>query len=301
MSTPFSFELPCEVTDFITQQPNFLTSDDHIKLAYYRFTPEQPDALIIFYHGAGIWSNNLYQYLAQELSDNNIGVYLFDIRGHGNSQGDRGDAPTAQQIFSDISSAINFVSQQHKNIPIFLAGHSAGAGLILNYNNQPKHKKIAGYILLAPLLGSNQHNVAYDHSDPEKRFIKKLRLFPLIVNAMSNGWFCAHTPALFFNYPECEKKKDSHILDYYTSAMAQAVTPPDSPQKTFSTINVPCCVLIGEQDEQFIPEKTMECKSYMPQSAQLQSIFYIIPETTHLAVVLRASDIIPEWIRSLKK
>ena len=301
MSTPFSFELPCEVTDFVTQQPSFITANDHTKLAYYHFMPEQPDAIIIFYHGAGIWSNNLYQYLAKELSDNNIGVYLFDIRGHGNSQGERGDTPSAPQIFSDISSAINFVSEQHKNVPIFLAGHSAGAGLVLNYNNQPTHKKVTGYILLAPLLGSNQHNVAYEHSDIEKRFIKKLRLFPLIVNAMSNGWFCAHTPALFFNYPECEKKKDSHILDYYTSAMAQAVTPPDSPQKTFGTINTPCCVLIGEQDEQFIPKKIMECKAYMPQSAQLQSIFYTIPEATHLSVVLRASDIIPQWIQSLKK
>jgi len=301
LATPFSFDFPQEVTDFITQQPHFLTSDDHMKLAYYTFVPEYPDAIIIFYHGAGIWSNNLYQYMAKELFQKNIGVYLFDIRGHGNSQGKRGDAPSAQQIFDDISSAITFVTQQHKNIPIFLAGHSAGAGLILNYNNQPEHAHADGIILLAPLLGSNQHQVAYEHSDPEKRFIKKLRLLPLIANAISSGWFCAHTPALFFNYPESEKRKDLYILDYYTSAMAQAVMPPDSPQKTFSKVTIPCCVLIGEQDEQFIPKKAMECKNYLPQKTKSQSVFQTIPETTHLSIMLCTSDIISKWIRSLKK
>ncbi|HLJ31499.1 MAG TPA: alpha/beta fold hydrolase [Candidatus Babeliales bacterium] len=309
---PFSFDLPEHVTTFVTQNPRFISASDHTKLAYYDFMPEKPDAIIIFYHGAGLWSNKLYQYMAQELSQKyNVGMYLFDIRGHGNSQGERGDAPSEKQIYHDISSAINFVKQQHA-IPLFLAGHSAGAGLILNYNKQSKHKNVDGYILIAPLLGSRGYDITAKQDDPEKRFLKKLCIFPLFTAAITNGLLCSHTPAIFFNYPESEKQKDLHMLDYYTAPIAQATTMfaailgwlfpfSGGPEQLFKNLEIPCCVITGQKDEQFIATKIMQRKDYVPHKVTSQSLFYTVPEATHLSVVLHVSDIIALWIQTLNK
>src|SRR5690606_28297256 len=156
MGVPFSFELPIAVDQLILKKPNYIKSTDGINLAYYNFIPEAPDSILIFYHGGGAWSTRIYQYMAQQLCEHyNIGTYLFDIRGHGNSQGERGDAPSTEQVWQDISTAINFVSQKHKKSTVFLGGHSSGAGLILNYSGWAKHQNVSGYLLIAPLLGSD--------------------------------------------------------------------------------------------------------------------------------------------------
>ena len=62
-----------------------------------------------------------------------IATYLFDIRGHGQSGGERGHTPYIHQVWDDISSAIIFLKQNYGDIPLYLGGHSSGAGLILNY------------------------------------------------------------------------------------------------------------------------------------------------------------------------
>ncbi len=133
---PFSLSKLEVLKDFNKKDPAFIKASDGADLAYYSYVPQYPTAVLIFYHGAGFYSNQLYQYFAKELADkHNIGCFLFDIRGHGNSQGDRGDAPSIKQVWDDITIAINFVSKQHSGIPLYLGGHSSGAGLVLNYSN----------------------------------------------------------------------------------------------------------------------------------------------------------------------
>jgi acylglycerol lipase len=85
--------------DFKAKQPLFIKASDGSKLAYYEYMPKSPKAIILFYHGAGFYSSALYQNFAKELAEKySIGCYLFDIRGHGNSEGTRGDAPSINQV-----------------------------------------------------------------------------------------------------------------------------------------------------------------------------------------------------------
>jgi len=295
MSNPFSFEFPEAVHNIILKSPQYIPASDNIKLAYYEFLPSQPKAIIIFYHGGGAWSNQMYQYMAEQLNNNyDIATYLFDIRGHGNSQGPRGDATSTEQVFHDITSAIDFVSHKHPNCPIFLGGHSSGAGLIINYNDWNNNPKINGSLLLAPFLGP-QSKTAYEHNDPSRRFIKHVRFIPLILHALSNGLFFAHTPVIFFNYPVSEKEKDHYLLEYYTNTMAQATTPYDA-KKSFTNLNNPYCLLIGELDEQFIPKKVISFKQFAKQTINDNSISKIIPQSSHLSIVIEAPYIIAQWI-----
>ncbi|MEK8128701.1 alpha/beta hydrolase [Paenibacillus filicis] len=73
----------------------FVESGDHVRLAYRAYTPANPKAVVIFYHGSGANSAAGYQPIGEELSQAyGIATYLPDIRGHGMSGGPRGDAPS---------------------------------------------------------------------------------------------------------------------------------------------------------------------------------------------------------------
>lgn len=293
---PFSFQFPEAVTNVTLQPPKHIKASDGIDLAYYNFVPKKPKTIMVFYHGSGIWSNQLYQYMAQQLmKKHNLGTYLFDIRGHGHSQGPRGDAPSTEQVWQDISSAIDFVQEKHADCKIVLGGHSSGAGLVLNYANWHKHPAVSSYVFLAPFLGTRSGTLR-EHSNPENQFIKKVRLVPLLLHLVTKGYLFAHTPVIFFNYPEAEKQKDAHILEFYTNTMTQAITPND-PQALFAQLDKPFFLAIGACDEQFIPEKVIAFHEYA-QQVKDNSVSQIIPEATHLSLLIDAPEIVKAFLIS---
>ncbi|GAB6275516.1 MAG: hypothetical protein SAMD01599839_00560 [Rectinema sp.] len=112
----------------------FINATDGTKLAYYPYIAQNPIASMVFLHGGGAYSGAGYQYLAASLAEKyNVNVYLVDIRGHGNSEGPRGDSPSVRQVYSDLEVIIKQVEKENFPLPIFLGGHSSGAGLVLNY------------------------------------------------------------------------------------------------------------------------------------------------------------------------
>jgi acylglycerol lipase len=130
-------KLTAAADDSVINPVEFIQADDGIKLAFRAYLPinqndQTPDAILVFYHGGGAHSAAGYQHLAQGLQEfYNIGVYQPDIRGHGESQGKRGDAPNSEQVWQDINTIINYVTMEHPNTQIYLGGHSSGAGLVV--------------------------------------------------------------------------------------------------------------------------------------------------------------------------
>ena len=81
----------------------YIEASDKTRLAYREYTPKQISAVLIFYHGGGTYSAGGYQYIGNGLSNRfNILVITPDIRGHGDSGGEEGDAPSPEQVFDDI-------------------------------------------------------------------------------------------------------------------------------------------------------------------------------------------------------
>jgi alpha-beta hydrolase superfamily lysophospholipase len=75
-----------------------------MELACYSFQAREPVASLLFIHGGGAYGGAGYQYLAQDLcGDHHVSVYLLDLRGHGNSEGPRGGAPSANQALQDLN------------------------------------------------------------------------------------------------------------------------------------------------------------------------------------------------------
>ena len=69
-----------------------------------------------------------------------------------------------------------------------------------------------------------------------------------------------------------------------------------SAKKEFTSLEKPCCMLIGACDELFIPEKIINYQRYAQKVAD-SSMFRIMPNATHLSIVIEAPYLIGEWMQ----
>ncbi|HZW61308.1 MAG TPA: alpha/beta fold hydrolase [Candidatus Babeliales bacterium] len=283
------FDFSSTISAHMIKEPELVKATDDIDLAYYSFTCKNPKAIVLSFHGSGIYSCGIYQEMAQSLADTyNINTILVDRRGHGNSQGPRGDAPSPQQVWQDIDTVINLVKSNYPGLPVFLIGHSSGAGLILNYLNWKEYKnEVDGYIFIAPYLGTNAGTV----KDRQDGFIKHARVWALIGYGISRGWLFAHIPALFFNYPDWVKKQDNHVLSYYTPAMVFADSPYDVVH-IFKQLKKPCAIFIGQEDEQFNAEAVISFAQYIVPKHSAS----IIPQAKHLSIITQSAQLCADAI-----
>jgi alpha-beta hydrolase superfamily lysophospholipase len=135
------------------KQFNFTTSDN-TRLFSKIWLPEEfnPDKVIVFHHGLGEHCDR-YQNLIQSLIDQQYSFFSYDMRGHGRSEGNRGDAENIQQLVIDLEDFIYFIKKEYKvNQPILL-GHSLG-GLITSYFavRHTNQEEIKALVLSAPAL-----------------------------------------------------------------------------------------------------------------------------------------------------
>lgn len=272
--------------------PQFIKARDGVQLAYYEFLPStNPKASLVFYHGAGMWSNRLYQQMAYVLAhSSSVAVYLADLRGHGNSGGPRGDAPSASHVWQDIDDIVNLVRQKNRTVPLFLGGHSAGAGVILNYSDWKPVNFVEGYFFVAPYFGEKSGTIR-----PDQKFVKKVRLWALLGNIFSGGLLFKHTKAVYFNYPERILRQDPAIVTSYTTMMTFATSPYDA-HDLLRKLNKPCAIFIGDNDEQFIPEKIVACKNYLQKDILDSSVIQLIAHATHLSILWQAPDFLSHAI-----
>lgn len=220
-----------------------IEATDGIDLAYHAFMPKQKfKSTLIFYHGGGANSLAGYTKFANQLCKQfGVAVYLFDIRGHGNSAGQRGHSPTVTQIWQDISTAIEFVRSQFPKIKIYLGGHSSGAGLILNYSSYASRKDISGYIMIAPEFGPRAKFISQSNHFAAVRFL------PILLHSLSSGLICGACKAVTFSYSEEEISK-YNLLKFYTVNMAKSATPMQ-PKRMLEKIDKETHIFISDHDK----------------------------------------------------
>jgi acylglycerol lipase len=240
----------------------------------------------------GFWSNQLYQNMARELTQKfPVAVFLADLRGHGNSGGPRGDAPSAQQVWLDVDDTVRLVKEKYPSLPLFLGGHSSGGGVILNYSGWETSNLVDGYFLIAPFLGGDSDTV-----QPDQRFVKNVRIWAIIAHMLSAGWLLSHTKAVFFNYPERLMKQDSHIITSYTTTMAIATSPYNA-KGLFGKLKKPCALFVGSRDEQFIPEKLVGFNQHLSEEVKSKSSAQLVFDASHLSIVLQAPEFLAQALK----
>jgi alpha-beta hydrolase superfamily lysophospholipase len=125
---------------------------DGVPLHYrsWRPTYAPASAALLFVHGIashGGWFSETAAYLA----DHGIAVYAPDRRGSGLSGGPRGHLGRYEQALDDLGRCLDLVAEQQPGRPLFLAGSSWAARMVIAYAASAQGR-LAGLVLLSPGL-----------------------------------------------------------------------------------------------------------------------------------------------------
>jgi len=106
-----------------------MTSSDGTSLFYRAWIPERPTnkALLLFHRGhehSGRWRE-----VVELLNLEDVAIFAWDARGHGNSPGERGSADNLMVVIKDVDAFVRHISRAH-SIPLenmVVLAHSVGA------------------------------------------------------------------------------------------------------------------------------------------------------------------------------
>ena len=269
---------------------HFIDAQDGTRLAFRRYQPRDPKAVLLFYHSAGLHSAIGYPQLAFDLAKNhNIAVYLTDLRGHGESAGNRGDAPSVETFWHDIDAMLEYLHIEHSELPIYLGGHSSGAAIVLNYITQDPRAPVEGLVFLSPNFGDGAN--LGRHSDPE--FMTE-ETSTKIYNKATLGFVCRHCAAFSINYPHPLKVKNPGILDDLSVTTIKALTLA-KPELQVRKIRKPFVVFTGTKDELVQGGRT---KMFFKQNGRepWMEKNELLKGETHLSVLLEAAPEIGTWL-----
>ncbi len=89
-------------------------------------------AIMILVHGFNAHSGYM-EYPAEQLSANGFACYALDLRGRGNSEGERFYVEELSDYLGDIDILVNTARAEHPGLPVYFLGHSAGGVISTSY------------------------------------------------------------------------------------------------------------------------------------------------------------------------
>src|SRR4051812_38220224 len=94
-----------------------MPSWDSTALFYRAWLPDRPTdkALLLFHRGhehSGRWRE-----VVELLNLDDVAIFAWDARGHGNSPGERGSAENLMVVIKDVDAFVQYISQKH-GIPL---------------------------------------------------------------------------------------------------------------------------------------------------------------------------------------
>jgi alpha-beta hydrolase superfamily lysophospholipase len=134
-----------------------IASRDGVKLVVHEWAPPRPvlgRPVALFLHGIGMHGEP-YGSIAAGFTSRNIPFVVPDLRGHGRSEGVRGELATPQVLRADLGAVFNWIHKRHPDAPIVLMGDSMGGVIATDYawrGEQP----LAGLALIVPAFELNR-------------------------------------------------------------------------------------------------------------------------------------------------
>ncbi len=123
---------------------------DGIDLFTRQWTPESPKASVLIVHGVAEHCGR-WDHVARFLNDRGYAVTAFDLRGHGESGGDRVHVDDFDDFVEDVAA---MVATLDPDLPWVLYGHSLGALIVTLYLISDREQPAAA-VLSAPALDDN--------------------------------------------------------------------------------------------------------------------------------------------------
>jgi alpha-beta hydrolase superfamily lysophospholipase len=231
--------------DWAAHREARLTSKDGLTLLYQSWRPRsgEPKAAVLLVHGLKDHSDR-YAGFAKSLVEAGYAVHAFDLRGHGDSSGDRVWVDHFDDYLDDVDTALTQVRTAEGDKKIFLFGHSMGGAIatlyVLTRTPRPAGLILSGAALkidaggavqgTTKALGAVFPKLAVFSLDDEKfsrdaQVVADMKSDPLVYDRSAP----AHTAAEVIRAVD-RIREHSAELDVPVLAMhgtADAVTPPD--------------------------------------------------------------------------
>ena len=86
---------------------------------------EKPRAVVVIVHGFNAHSGQ-YGWVAEQLVASGFAVYALDLRGRGQSEGERFYVQNFSDYVNDVASFVHQAKAKEPGLPVFVLGHSAG-------------------------------------------------------------------------------------------------------------------------------------------------------------------------------
>lgn len=128
------------------------------KIHYGQWSPPEPDALVVFFHGLGEHIGS-YQPLFDALTGAGFAVWAHDHAGHGHSDGERVLIESVDDLLADAATLVALARDAHPGLPLVVAGHSLGATVTTllvgedRLPDRPKALVLAGSSLVPDAAG----------------------------------------------------------------------------------------------------------------------------------------------------
>lgn len=118
---------------------------NNIKIYAKKDIVKEARANVVIVHG--IFEHlDRYNYLVEKLNSEGYNVYRYDARGHGRSEGEKGDLLEFNEFLFDLDIYIDSIKKD-SNLPLVLLGHSMGGLVATSYAS--KYNDKIDYLVLS--------------------------------------------------------------------------------------------------------------------------------------------------------
>jgi alpha-beta hydrolase superfamily lysophospholipase len=142
---------------FIEEIGTLLSSKDGIGIFVHAWVPNNPQRILICVQGLG-GHGGYYRELACQVALKGTIVIAPDLRGHGYSEGVRGDIDRFDRYVMDVHVAVTWASTMWPDTSIFMLGESMGASIAIQYVVRGLYRThqipIVGLVFVSPVFSS---------------------------------------------------------------------------------------------------------------------------------------------------
>lgn len=153
-----------------------IKTDEKTGVVYRKWDVSSPEAVLLLVHGLGAHTGR-WRFLADFFLRHNVSSYAVELKGFGDTKGERGHVDSANVYFSDICHLCDIAQKENPEKKIFLVGESVG-GLISFTMSARCANLFSGLICISPAFAGKIGVKMLDYIkmfsallyDPKKQF-----------------------------------------------------------------------------------------------------------------------------------
>jgi alpha-beta hydrolase superfamily lysophospholipase len=237
--------------------------------------PAKKDIAVLILHGITAHSG-AYNMAGVPFSIGGYTTFGLDYRGHGLSDGNRGDAPGKDRWIADLAESVKYVKSLGFQRVVVL-GHSLGVAAAICAANAVQDE-ISGLVLLSGAYESKKGTGTPMPLLQKARILAGSVIRPSyqVVEYYREGMTGASDPLFNFRY----------TLRFMTMYNVKELKLPES-------LNVPVLVGVGDKDELFAVDKVKEFYDLIPGN---KKEFLVMKNATHADIPVESWEEIVGWL-----